>query len=61
MNRFSEMKAIVDGIEADFTKFHDGKVNAAGTRVRKAMLELRNLASTIRKEVQEERNSRKAK
>ncbi|MCY4158514.1 MAG: histone H1 [Bacteroidetes bacterium] len=59
MNRYNELKTLVDGIEADFTKFHDGKVNVAGTRIRKAMLELRNLASEIRKEVQEERNSRK--
>ncbi len=60
MNRFSELKAIVDGVEADFTKFHDGGVNAAGTRVRKAMLQLRNLANEIRRQVQEEKNSKKA-
>ena len=59
MNRYNDLKVIVDGIEADFTKFHDGN-NAAGTRVRKAMLELRNLANEIRKEVQEEKNTRKA-
>lgn len=60
MNRYSELKTIVDGIESDFTKFHDKEVDAAGARVRRAMLDLRNLANTIRKEVQEERNSRKA-
>ncbi|MCY4001674.1 MAG: histone H1 [Bacteroidetes bacterium] len=59
MNRFDELKTLVDGSEADFSKFQDGN-SAAGTRVRKVMLELRNLANTIRKEVQEEKNRRKA-
>ena len=59
MNRFDELKALVDGSEADFSKFEGGN-SAAGTRVRKAMLQLRNLANAIRKEVQEEKNNRKA-
>lgn len=59
-NKYSELKGIVDGIEADFSKFYDQNVNVAGTRIRKAMLDLRNLANTIRKDVQEQKNSRKA-
>lgn len=59
MSRYSDLKNLVDGVEADFAKFHDGGVDAAGARVRKAMLELRKLADSIRKEVQEIRNSRK--
>jgi len=59
MNRFDELQALVDSSEADFTKFEGGN-NVAGTRIRKVMLELRNLANTIRKEVQEEKNNRKS-
>lgn len=59
-NKYSELKGIVDGIEADFGKFYGQGVNAAGTRIRKAMLNLRNLANEIRKDVQEQKNSRKA-
>lgn len=60
MNRFSELKGIVDGIETDFSKFHDKGVDAAGARIRKAMLDLKNLADTVRREVQKTRNSRKS-
>ncbi len=60
MSRYSELKSIVDDLESDFNKFHDKNVDAAGARIRRAMLDLRNLANVIRKEVQEERNSRKS-
>ena len=37
-------------------KFADGN-NSAGTRVRKAMQNIKNLAQTVRIEVQEQKNS----
>ncbi len=46
-------------MEADFTKFYDKKVNAAGTRVRKHLQELAKLSKDVRKEVTEVKNSRK--
>jgi uncharacterized membrane-anchored protein YhcB (DUF1043 family) len=61
MNRFSEIKQLVDSIEADFTKFYEHNNQAAGTRVRKAMLELKNLAQNIRQHVQEIKNEKNAK
>ncbi|MDW8205022.1 MAG: histone H1 [Cytophagales bacterium] len=61
MNRFHEIKQLVDSIEADFTKFYEQNNQAAGTRVRKAMLELKNLAQSIRQHVQEIKNERNAK
>jgi len=39
-------------LEADFEKFYDKSNQAAGTRVRKGMQELKNLAQEIRVEVQ---------
>lgn len=58
MKRFEELKSMVDALEADFDKFYDKENNAAGTRVRKAMQELKNLAQEIRIEVQEIKNNR---
>ncbi|MCC5935750.1 MULTISPECIES: histone H1 [Lunatimonas] len=57
MSRFKEVKELVDGIEADFEKFYGAKNKAAGTRIRKAMMDLKNLAQDIRKEVQDIKNA----
>ncbi|HSJ69751.1 histone H1 [Anditalea andensis] len=57
MNRFSEIKDLVLGMESDFEKFYDKKNQAAGTRVRKGMQDLKNLAQDIRKEVQDIKNT----
>lgn len=57
MKRFDELKNLVNGLEGDFEKFYDKGNNAAGTRVRKGMQEMKNLAQDIRKEVQAKKNS----
>ncbi len=57
MKRFEELKNLVMGLEADFEKFYDKKNNAAGTRVRKGMQDLKNLAQEIRVQVQETKNN----
>ncbi|WP_035463761.1 histone H1 [Algoriphagus vanfongensis] len=56
MSRFSEVKDLILGLEADFEKFYDKGNQAAGTRVRKGMQDLKNLAQDIRKEVQDKKN-----
>lgn len=56
MDKFNELKAIVDGLEADFGKFYNDGNNAAGTRVRKGMQELKTLAQDIRLGVQAKKN-----
>ncbi len=58
MSRFDELKGIVDALEADFGKFYNDSNNAAGTRVRKGMQEIKTLAQAIRLEVQEIKNSK---
>lgn len=60
-NRYNELKELIEGLQKDFEKFYEKEVDAAGTRIRKGMLELRELANTIRKEILEIRNERKAK
>lgn len=56
MKRFNEIKDLVMSLESDFEKFYDKGNNAAGTRVRKGMQELKNLAQDIRVEVQDMKN-----
>ncbi|MCG8319218.1 MAG: histone H1 [Cytophagales bacterium] len=57
MNRFEEIRDMVLSLEGDFQKFYDKGNQAAGTRVRKGMQELKNLAQNIRVEVQDRKNA----
>lgn len=57
MNNFSKLKDLVMSLEGDFDKFYDKQNSAAGTRVRKGMQELKNMAQEIRTEVQNMKNS----
>ncbi len=56
MNRYEELKNLVMSLEEDFMKFYEKGNNAAGTRVRKGMQELKTLAQDIRVQVQEIKN-----
>lgn len=56
-NRYSKLVEFVSGLEADFNAFYEKGNKAAGTRVRKAMQELKATAQEIRLEVQEIKNS----
>lgn len=61
MNRFAELKELVMSLEGDFEKFYDKSNQAAGTRVRKGMQDLKNLAQEIRLQVQEHKNTAEKK
>lgn len=56
MKRFDQLRDHVMSLEADFQKFYEKGNSAAGTRVRKGMQELKNLAQEIRNEVQAVKN-----
>ncbi len=56
---FDAIKQKVAEAEGDVTKFDAGNA-AAGSRVRKAMQELKDLAQALRKEVLETKEARKA-
>ena len=56
MKRFDELRDLVMSLEGDFQKFYDKGNQAAGTRVRKGMQELKNLSQAIRVEVQDIKN-----
>jgi hypothetical protein len=57
MKRFNELKDLIMSLEGDFQKFYDKENQAAGTRVRKGMQEMKNLAQEIRIEVQGKKNA----
>ncbi|HEY9562006.1 MAG TPA: histone H1 [Anseongella sp.] len=61
MKKFNQFKQIVSELEQDADKFYNKGNNAAGTRVRKGMQELKNLAQAIRMEVQDSKNKATAK
>ena len=56
MKKFTEVKELVASLEADADKFYNKGNSAAGTRVRKGMQDLKNLAQAIRLEVQDAKN-----
>lgn len=58
MKSFNDLKDLVMGLEPDFEKFYERGNQAAGTRVRKGMQELKNLAQQIRVDVQDRKNTR---
>jgi hypothetical protein len=60
-NNFNKLKDLVMSLEGDFEKFYDKNNAAAGTRVRKGMQDLKNMAQDIRKEVQDAKNSSEKK
>ena len=60
MNKFTQLSELVMSLQDDFEKFYDKGNNAAGTRVRKGMQDLKDLAQEIRKEVQDIKNAASA-
>lgn len=57
MKSFEALKELIAATEADAVKFFENGNAAAGTRVRKAMMEVKNLAQQIRNEVTEQKNA----
>lgn len=59
MEKFNEIKALLEATEKDAEAFFLKGNKSAGTRVRKAMQDLKNLAQELRAEVQEIKNAEK--
>lgn len=55
METLEQIKAIVETLSVDTTKFYAGN-KSAGTRARKSAQELKALLQELRKEILEERN-----
>lgn len=58
IEKFNNLKSLIDGLEGDADKFFNKGNNAAGTRVRKGLQEVKNLAQTIRLEIQDAKNAK---
>ena len=56
-NNFSKLQEHVNSMEDDFSKFYDKGNKAAGTRIRKGMQELKQMAQDIRVDVQDKKNA----
>jgi len=52
-----EMKSLLENLQVDVDKFNNGNASA-GTRIRKAMQEIKGQAQDLRKEVQEIKNNK---
>ena len=57
MKKFDELKELLASLENDADKFYTKGNSAAGTRLRKGMQDLKNMAQAIRLEVQNSKNS----
>ena len=57
MSRLDDLIALLEEARADYDKFYEKGNNAAGTRVRKAMQEVKAAAQEIRVDVQNTKNS----
>ena len=53
---FDELQDAINDCQTDVTKFVEGN-NSAGTRVRKAMQVVKQLAQDVRVEVQDQKNT----
>ncbi len=56
MERYEQVHKLITELESDFQKFYDKGNQAAGTRIRKGMQELKVLAQDVRIEVQTIKN-----
>lgn len=57
MEKYDELKAVIESIEDDVNKLYEKDVKAAAPRIRKAMQEVKRLAQEIRVDAQDHKAS----
>ena len=57
MEKFEEIKALMEAVSEDVEKFYVKGNKAAAVRIRKSMQEVKNLAQELRLHVQETKNN----
>ncbi len=60
MEKFNNIKSLLESVEKDAESFYTKGNKSAGTRLRGAMQSLKQMAQEVRSEVQEIKNSEKA-
>jgi hypothetical protein len=58
MEKFTKVKELISSVEKDADLFYNKSNQAAGTRLRKGMQDLKGLAQEIRAEVTEKKNAK---
>ena len=58
-NKYEDFIKLAESLKDDAVKFYEKGNASAGTRLRKGLMDLKNLASDIRKNVQEQKNKNK--
>jgi hypothetical protein len=58
MEKFEQIKALIESAQGDVDKFAEKGNSSAGTRVRQAMQELKKLAQDLRIEIQDAKNKK---
>jgi len=57
MEKFEDLKTIIESMSEDVAKFDDKGNKAAGTRVRQSLEQIKNVAQELRKEISEKKNA----
>lgn len=57
MSRYDDIKNLVESMEDDLNKFYNKANKAAGTRARKGLQDLKNLAQEVRMDIQKSKNN----
>jgi len=60
VDNLNELTEQYNSFQEEIEKFNEKGVNAAGTRARKALLEIAKLTKSIRKDIQDKKNEAKA-
>lgn len=61
MDKIKQLKDLLLSIEEDAAKFYEKENNAAGTRLRNSLQEVKHIAQDLRNDVQETKTKRKEK
>ena len=57
MEKFENLKTIIESMSEDVAKFDDKGNKAAGTRVRQSLQQIKTVAQDLRKEISERKNA----
>jgi len=57
MEKFENLKALVEGLNEDVEKFYSKSNKAAGTRVRQGLQEIKKVAQEFRLEISEKKKA----
>jgi hypothetical protein len=57
MEKFENLKALVEGLNEDVEKFYSKSNKAAGTRVRQGLQEIKKVAQELRLEISDKKKA----